>query len=142
MKKLELADTEIPEERRAVLYGPRDAEFLLFGWGFVKGAAIEAVERLKDKGINGAYLHLRFFSPFPSKLTKKVIQEIGVEKTIAVEHSYRSQAAQTLALNTGITLSKSILKYTGRPIYAHELIQAVEKILGEKRERVVLTYGA
>ncbi|MGC8556071.1 MAG: hypothetical protein ACP5NG_03585, partial [Conexivisphaera sp.] len=36
MRKLELADSEIPEERRASYYGPEDADFLLLGWGFVR----------------------------------------------------------------------------------------------------------
>jgi 2-oxoglutarate ferredoxin oxidoreductase subunit alpha len=44
-------------------------------------------------------------------------------------------------MHTKVSLDKSIVKYTGRPIFKNELVDAVEKILnGEKR--VVLSYGA
>jgi 2-oxoglutarate ferredoxin oxidoreductase subunit alpha len=59
---------------------------------------------------------------------------------IAVEHNYLAQASMAITMNTGIQLEKSIVKYTGRLIYKHELVKAIERALeGSKRE--VLTYG-
>ncbi len=141
MKKLELADSEIPEERRAVYYGPEDADFLLVGWGFVKGAALSALSELSAQGLRGAYLHLRVFSPYPSRLVPRILSRFKRDRVIAVEHNYEAQAARLLEMNTGIEIERFILKFTGRPIYADELSRAVKSVLSGSR-REVLSYGA
>ncbi len=140
MKKLEIADAEIPVEERAVLYGGGE-DFLLVGWGFVKGAALEAIEVLKEKGLNGSYLHLRMFIPFPTEHVRKILSRYSPDRVIAVEHNILAQAAKAVTLNTGFVFSKYILKYTGRPIYLMELVDAVERIVLKGEDRVVLTYG-
>ncbi|MEM3403479.1 MAG: 2-oxoacid:ferredoxin oxidoreductase subunit alpha [Nitrososphaeria archaeon] len=140
MKKLEIMDKEIPPESRAVFLGSHDAEYLLVGWGFVKGVALDAIEELSKKGLRGAYLNIKMFTPFPSDYVNNVISEFEKDKVIPVEHNYLAQASMAITLNTGIKLEKAIVKYTGRPIYKHELVHAIEKVLeGSRRE--VLTYG-
>ncbi len=141
MEKLRLMDAEIPEEERAVLYGSEGADFLLIGWGFVKGAALDALEDLRAKGLKGAYLHLKVFSPFPSGYVSKVIRDFDPSRVIDVEHNYLGQAARVIEMNTGFHVNKFILKYTGRPIYRSELASAVERVLGGESSREVLTYG-
>jgi len=42
---------------------------------------------------------------------------------------------------TGYEISRFVLKYTGRPIYRMELVEAVKRILEGKSTREVLTYG-
>ena len=142
MRKLEIADKEIPVEERAVLYGPERPDALIIGWGSVKGAALEAVEQLSREGIRAGFLHLRMFSPFPSDYVKEVIESVGPERAVLVEHNYLGQAGKVIAMNTGIVIRKSVVKYTGRPIYLNELVPALRKVLEEGVERVVLTYGA
>ena len=141
MRKLEIADSEIPEERRATYYGPEDADFLLLGWGFVKGAALSALSELSAQGLKGAYLHVRMFSPYPSKLVAGVLSRFKRDRVIAVEHNYEAQAARLARMNTGIEVERSILKFSGRPIYADELVRAVKSVLSGSR-REVLSYGA
>jgi 2-oxoglutarate ferredoxin oxidoreductase subunit alpha len=141
MKKLEIADKEIPIEKRAIFYGDENADFLLVGWGFVKGVALDAIEELKAQGLNGAYLHLKMFIPFPSKYVKGILQKFDNSKVIDVEHNIMGQAAQTITTNTGYIINKFILKYTGRPIYRMELINAIKNILNNKSDKEVLTYG-
>ena len=141
MKKLEIADKEIPVERRVAYYGSDDAEFLLVGWGFTKGVALDAIKDLESKGIKGAYLHIRMFIPFPSNYVESIIKKFDNDKVIPVEHSYEPQVAQVIKMNTRVDLDRSIVKYTGRPIYRNELVDAIDKILKGER-RVVLSYGA
>ncbi|MEM1588027.1 MAG: 2-oxoacid:ferredoxin oxidoreductase subunit alpha [Candidatus Bathyarchaeia archaeon] len=140
MKKLELADEEIPYEKRAIYYGSEEAEFMLVGWGYVKGVALEAIEELSKKEFKGAYLHLRMFSPFPSNYIELIMKKFNGVK-ILIEHNYSAQAGKLIKLNTGISIENRIVKYTGRPMYTHEVIQAVEKVL-KGENRVVLSYGA
>lgn len=140
MKKLEIADSEIPVEERARLYGG-GKDFLLVGWGFVKGAALEALEVLRDRGLEGAYLHLRMFTPFPTRFVGEVLKGYDAGRIIAVEHNIMAQAARVVAQNTGFLVTRYILKYTGRPIYTMELVDAVERIIEGGVEKVVLRYG-
>jgi 2-oxoglutarate ferredoxin oxidoreductase subunit alpha len=51
------------------------------------------------------------------------------------------QAAALIAMNTGFTVRKHVLKYTGRPMYVMEVVEAVIDILEGRRSRVVLSYG-
>ncbi|MGC9116503.1 MAG: 2-oxoacid:ferredoxin oxidoreductase subunit alpha [Conexivisphaera sp.] len=141
MRKLELADSEIPEERRASYYGPEDADFLLLGWGFVKGAALSALSALSADGLRGAYLHVRMFSPYPAKLVARVMSRFKPDRIIAVEHNYEAQGARLARMNTGIEVSRRILKFSGRPIYSDELARAVKSVLSGS-EVEVLSYGA
>lgn len=141
MKKLEIMDQEIPVEERAVYYGDDNADFLLVGWGFVKGAALDALEELRQEGYRGAYLHLKVFSPFPSKYVASILSKFDPKRIIDVEHNYLGQAAKVIEMNTGFEISRFILKYTGRPMYRMELKEAVKRILEGKSVREVLTYG-
>ncbi|MEN2974875.1 MAG: 2-oxoacid:ferredoxin oxidoreductase subunit alpha [Candidatus Caldarchaeales archaeon] len=140
MEKLEIADKEIPEEKRLSYFGLGDEDLLLVGWGFVKGVAIDALKILRDKGVRAGYLHLRMFSPFPSRSVKNILDRFAENRIIAVEHSYLSQVAKIIHMNSGVEVKKNIVKYTGRPIYRNELVAAVLRII-EGEDRVVLKYG-
>jgi Pyruvate:ferredoxin oxidoreductase and related 2-oxoacid:ferredoxin oxidoreductases, alpha subunit len=141
MKKLDLIEKEIPEERRYSYFGSERPDIVIVGWGFVKGVALKAIEELSGEGIKASYYHIRMFIPFPRESITKIAEEVGVDKLMAVEHNYQAQASRLVAMNTGITVGKSVVKYTGRPIYVHELVNAIKNIMrGSVRE--VLSYGA
>jgi len=141
MKKLDMIEREIPEERRYSYFGSERPDIVMVGWGFVKGVALKAIEELNGEGIKASYYHIRMFIPFPRESITKIAREVGVDKLVAVEHNYQAQASRLVAMNTGITVGKSVVKYTGRPIYVHELVNAIKNIMrGSVRE--VLSYGA
>ncbi|MGC9153709.1 MAG: 2-oxoacid:ferredoxin oxidoreductase subunit alpha [Vulcanisaeta sp.] len=141
MRKLELMEKEIPEERRYSYFGPERPDILLVGWGFVKGVALKAIEELGNEGVKVGYYHIRMFIPFPKESITKLAREVGADNLIAVEHNYQAQASKLVAMNTGIVVSKSIVKYTGRPMYVHELVNSIKNIMkGSVRE--VMSYGA
>ncbi|KUO81067.1 MAG: 2-oxoacid:ferredoxin oxidoreductase subunit alpha, partial [Vulcanisaeta sp. OSP_8] len=116
MKKLDMIEKEIPEERRYSYFGSERPDIVMVGWGFVKGAALKAIEELNGEGIKASYYHIRMFIPFPRESITKIAREVGVDKLVAVEHNYQAQASRLVAMNTGITIGKSVVKYTGRPI--------------------------
>jgi 2-oxoglutarate ferredoxin oxidoreductase subunit alpha len=140
-RKLEIMDSEIPEDERAILYGDRSSDFLLVGWGSVKGVALEALEVLERKGYKGSFLQLKVFQPFPSRLASKILSSFDPERVIDVENNIMGQAAALVTMNTGFVFRKYILKYTGRPMYVMEVVEAVIDILEGRRSRVVLSYG-
>ena len=140
-RKLELIDSEVPEEERVALHGPGDSDFLVVGWGSVKGAVLDALEILESRGLRGSFLQLRMLHPFPSRLVSKILAGFDPERVIDVENNIMGQAAALIAMNTGFKVRKHILKYTGRPIYVMELVEAIERILRGETSRVVLSYG-
>ena len=140
MKKLEIADREIPEEERYTLYGD-GRDLLVIGWGSVKGSALEALEVLREHGINASYLHVRVMEPFPRRAVAKTLRDYG-DRAVLVEHSVRPLLGRLIAMNTGIIIEKSVLKWTGRPIYVFELARALERIYRGESVREVLSYGA
>ncbi len=140
-RKLEIMDSEIPEEERAILYGNGDSDFLVVGWGSVKGVVLEALEVLESKGYKGSFLQLKVFQPFPSRLVSKILSSFDPERVIDVENNIMGQAAALIAMNTGFNIKKYVLKYTGRPMYLMEVVEAIVDILEGRRSKVVLSYG-
>ncbi len=141
VKKLELIDKEVPPEERVQLYGSTDADFLLVGWGMVKGPALDALRELEGEGIKGAYLSLRMLNPLPSEYVLGILEKFGQDKIIVAEHNIMAQAAQLIRMNTGFQIKKQVLKYNGRPIFKMELADAIKLLLEKKEGRVVLKYA-
>jgi len=140
-KKLQLIDADIPEEERAIYYGDGDEDFLVVGWGSVKGTILDSLRELEKEGYRGAFLQIKMFQPLPSRLISKILSSFSPERVIDVENNIGGQAAKVIAMNTGYTIRKYILKWTGRPIYLMELIEGIKRILSEREDRVVLSYG-
>jgi len=141
MKRLELIDSEIPNSKKATYFGSGNPEVLMVGWGSVKGVALDAVETLKNKGIEAAYLQLRILWPFPSTYVSELLSSVD-STVIVVEHSYVVQLADLITMSTGFRKLRRVGKFTGRPIYLSELVRAVEEIRLKGVEKVVLGYGA
>ncbi len=142
MLKLELMSKEIPEDFLVKLYGDLDADVLLVGWGYVKGVALEVMDELNKEGsFSCAYLHIRGFSPFPSKFVEKVLKAFEGKTVVALEHSYLAQVSKIIAMNTGFMIRKEIVKFTGRPMLVDEVIPALTRIVKGLSSREVLTHG-
>jgi 2-oxoglutarate ferredoxin oxidoreductase subunit alpha len=142
MKKLEIIDKEVPMSLRARYYGPSKPDYILVGWGFVKHLCLKAIDILKKEGENLGYLHIKMFTPFPSRYVSEKLNMVDRGNIISVEHNYMAQSAMAISTYTGIKIDKSIAKYSGRPIYLNELVPAIKRIVQDETNREVLTYGA
>ncbi|MEM4412259.1 MAG: 2-oxoacid:ferredoxin oxidoreductase subunit alpha [Thermofilum sp.] len=140
IEKMELVRRELPRERKLTYHGAGNPDFLVVGWGSVKGAAVEALRELDARGFRGGYLNLKLLWPLPSEEVREVLAK--AKEVIAVEHSYGALVSKLLMMEAGVKVSKAVVKYTGRPITLGELVSALERILVGGEERVVLTYGA
>ncbi|MFB6469815.1 MAG: 2-oxoacid:ferredoxin oxidoreductase subunit alpha [Vulcanisaeta sp. AZ3] len=139
MKKLELADKEIPLEDKVRLYGAEDAEITLIGWGSSKGVLIDTMNMLSKEGYKVNFLQLRMFIPFPTDFVKNILGR--GQLLIDVESNYEAQAAAVIREKTGIEVKHKVLKVTGRPVFVDEVYDAVKKILKDGDERIVLMRG-
>jgi 2-oxoglutarate ferredoxin oxidoreductase subunit alpha len=138
MKKMEVIESEIPEEDRIRLYG-KDSKIAIITWGSPKGAVVDALDILEREGIKVEVIQLRMFSPFPSKLLSKILKE--KEKIIDIENNYLGQAGSVLTEHTGIKPTNYILKWNGRLITRDEVINGIKAILEKDVKRVVLNAG-
>ena len=143
MEKLKLILEETPKEYMYRYYGAEDPEYILLGWGFVKHTCISAVKSLEKEGYRGGYLHIKMFTPYPEKDVANILRKVDPNRIIAVENNIMLQAGMATTLYTGIKIRRGVKKYTGRPIYLHELREAVIDLLNiEGKEEVILTYGS
>ncbi|EET89651.1 MAG: 2-oxoacid:acceptor oxidoreductase subunit alpha [Candidatus Micrarchaeales archaeon] len=138
LKKLQQAADDIPDELKANVIG--NSDIVLLTWGSPKGAILDSMEELGKAGINVEMVQVRLFSPYPTELMKKLLS--GKKTIIALENNYYAQAAEVLAEKTGINPTNYILKWTGRPVYKEELIDAVTRIIKNNEKKVVLDGGS
>ncbi|MEM0373695.1 MAG: 2-oxoacid:ferredoxin oxidoreductase subunit alpha [Sulfolobaceae archaeon] len=140
MKKLEVADREIPEELRVNIFGDIDSEIFILTWGSPKGALLDIYEELRKEGIKFGVLQIRMFSPFPKNIVKKVLS--NKRMIIDIENNYMAQAGMLTKLFTGIEPTNYILKWNGRPIFRDELSNALKSVIINNEKKVILNGGA
>ena len=140
MKKLELADKEIPVEERVNFFGDSDATAAVVSWGSPKGAIMEAMDRLRQEGFKMSFIQVRMPLPLPREY---LAEKLGrAQKKIVVESNYNGQLAGVIREETGVVIDYFVLKWNGRPMSSDEVYEALKLIMQEKApKRQVLNNG-
>jgi 2-oxoglutarate ferredoxin oxidoreductase subunit alpha len=141
MGKLDIVLKEVPAEDKFAIFGDKDSENIVVGWGSPKGAILEALDLLKEEGLSAGFLQVRLINPLPADDIKRLLE--GKKRIIGIEHNYEGQLGQVIREKTGITQTHRVLKYTGRPMTTTEVFDALKAILtGKAGEREVLMFGS
>jgi 2-oxoglutarate/2-oxoacid ferredoxin oxidoreductase subunit alpha len=141
MGKLDVADKEIPMEDRLNFFGPKDADITIVSWGSTKGAILDAMEWLKEDGINVNFLQLRLIHPFPTAYVKDLLSKS--KKVVGIEMNYSAQLIGIIRERTCIPIEQLVVKYNGRPMSSEEIYDSVKMIHeGKAPTRMVLKHGA
>ncbi len=141
MKKLDLVEKETPLEDKLTLFGDSTSENMVVSWGSPKGAILEAIDALKAEGLAAGFLQVRMINPFPTEEAKKALA--GKKRIIDIEDNWGGQLGEVIKEKTGIAPNFHVLKYTGRPMTATEVYEAIKLILtNQAAERQVLTFGS
>ena len=141
MKKLDLANNEIPIEERINFFGAIDAPTTIVSWGSTKGAILEVMERLNLEGYKLNFIQIRVPFPLPRVYLIKKLGKAN-HKKIVVEGNYSSQLAKVIREETSIDMDYFVLKWNGRSMSVDELYAALKLIMLEKApKRQVLTHG-
>ncbi|MGY4884847.1 MAG: 2-oxoacid:acceptor oxidoreductase family protein [Nanobdellota archaeon] len=124
MKKGEEIKKEVETLPRYSLYGETNSENLIIGWGSTKGAIIDAID-----GLDAEFLHIKYLEPFTDLIKENILKK--KKNIILVENSSGAQLARVIANHTGISIDNKnkILRYDGRPFFADELREEIEKRL-------------
>jgi|CXWL01.1.fsa_nt_gi 2-oxoglutarate ferredoxin oxidoreductase subunit alpha len=118
MRKQEAVAKVIPEPK---IFGPKKADISFIGWGSSKGAVIDAMEVLKEKGVSVNYLHYEFMWPFKDKTVRKFFKE---NKNVhLIEGNMTGQLGTIIEQHTGLKFKNKFLKYDGRPFFLEEVVE-------------------
>src|ERR1700756_358377 len=125
MRKVAGIEAAVPPP---VLWGPRDADVTLIGWGSTKGVIEEACEILNEQGISANQLQVRWLVPLHGDAILDILK--GASHTIIVENNYSGQFARYLRSETSFVPNGYIRKYDGEPFMPHHIVDAVKEQLG------------
>ena len=125
-----LEDIEAPQ-----LEGPADGEATLVGWGSTYGVIKEAIDQLKDQGVQVNHLPIKWIVPLHGDA---ILETLGrAKRTILVENNHSGQFARYLRGETGFVADGHIRKYDGEPFMPHHIVEAVlEQLRGETNHSV------
>jgi 2-oxoglutarate ferredoxin oxidoreductase subunit alpha len=110
LRKLEVA---VEEMRAPTLYGPKQADITLIGWGSSYGPVREAVDRLNQEGEKVNLLHFTDIWPFPEDKVRPFLE--SAKRLVAVEGNATGQFARLLRAYTCVQVDDKILRFDGRP---------------------------
>ncbi len=120
MKKMDALKKELPEPE---LFGAKDPELLVVGWGSTKGAVLDALksEDLSEKKIG--YLHYTYLWPLKTSLFDQL--QRSAKRVILIEGNYQGQLGLLLQQLCRASFHDKILKYDGRPFFYDEVVSSL-----------------
>lgn len=139
MGKLDQAAREIPPERKISVYGPRDADLTLVGYGSVTGTVLDAMQALAEQGgptVN--FVQVRLMRPFPVQEVTEALA--GARRLALVEGSYSGNLAGLIREHTGVRIPQKLLKYDGRPFSEEELVEAIRQAFAGSEARIHVSH--
>lgn len=127
--KLHHIQARFPELK---IYGNTHSSVLLIVWGSVKGSVLEALKLFeREYDTNVAFLHLMYLWPFPKNEIKKILA--SYRRVILIENNSTAQLMGLIEQMTGIHIHEKWLKYDGRPFFAEELFEKLEKVIKNQK---------
>lgn len=117
----------ISEMEAPSVFSP-ESDFLLAGWGSLKGSIMEACLELRCQGLDVGWLIFRDIWPMDAQKIKSIIKG---KKLIMVEANSTAQLGALISQQTGVRYHSEILQYDGRPVYPEFITRKVKSIMGK-----------
>ncbi|MBI4367430.1 MAG: 2-oxoacid:acceptor oxidoreductase subunit alpha [Deltaproteobacteria bacterium] len=111
------------------VFGPREGDLLVVGWGSTFGSIRAAVELVQREGMRVAQIHLRYLNPLPSDLDAILRRYAAV----VVPELNRGQLARVLRAEYAVDV-RSITKIQGKPFRVAELAAGIRKLARADRQ--------
>jgi 2-oxoglutarate ferredoxin oxidoreductase subunit alpha len=97
---------------------------LLVCWGSSLGAVQEAVDLLREKGLDVGCIHFSHLWPFPAA---PAARSLGQNRRLfMIEASSAAQLDRLIRQETGLEVAGRVLRYDGRPFYPRQIAEAIE----------------
>ncbi|MGN0231294.1 MAG: 2-oxoacid:acceptor oxidoreductase subunit alpha [Muribaculaceae bacterium] len=110
------------------VFGDKDADTLVIGWGGTFGHLYTAVSEMNAAGKKVALAHFRYIRPLPAN-TAEVLSHYS--KVVVAELNTGQFADYLQAKHPGINIRR-INKVEGQPFSVNEIVEGVTKIMEEK----------
>ncbi|MBT6685370.1 MAG: 2-oxoacid:acceptor oxidoreductase subunit alpha [Bacteroidetes bacterium] len=124
-EKVQRVVKSIPELE---LYGDREGDLLVIGWGSTRGHLLTAINEMRSKGANISLAHFNYIKPLP-KNTQEVLSKF---KKLVVCELNMGQFANYLRMNFQEFHYNQYNKVQGLPFTMNELTENFHKLLEEK----------
>lgn len=128
-RKLAQAARELHEAR---IYGVREAEVGVLGWGSTEGAVREATDRALREGLPVAVLYPEVVNPLPDQAIREFLAR--VKRVLVPEVNYTGQFAQLLRAKYGLEVH-CLNKSEGSPFTPLEIHQKIKEVAGDEHVR-------
>ncbi|MDV3277010.1 MAG: 2-oxoacid:acceptor oxidoreductase subunit alpha [Nitrososphaerales archaeon] len=127
MRKLDLVRKEMsPPE----FFGPDKADLTVVTWGSSANPVREAIRELRSQGVRANSLEFSDLYPLDATKVRRILQGCG--DLLGVECNYTGQFSGYLKRETGVTVERHLLKYSGEPIYPVEVVNSVKDALARE----------
>ena len=129
----------IPKDEQILSHST--GEICVISWGSTKGPIIDAIEMLKNEGIDIGFVQIKLLHPFPKETLETLLKDC--KTLINIEANQTAQLGSLIRQNLLREPDYYVLKYTGRAMTCDEIYNSLKKIVTAKAEKMeVLTYGA
>ncbi len=98
------------------------ADIFIVTFGSTTESATEALELLKEQGINAGMIAFSYLLPMHSEKVKELLSG---KKLVDVECNATGQLAKVIMMNTGVEMRNRVLKYDGEAITSAEIAEGV-----------------
>lgn len=112
------------ETGRVTVTGPEQAKVGILGWGSTEGAAVEAAEILRERGISAATFYPRILMPMPVRRIQEWAE--SMETIFVPEVNYTGQFARMVRADCGIEVITQS-QITGYPFTAADIADFIEQ---------------
>ncbi len=117
--KIQTLEKNIPEPK---IYGRKDSNTVLVGWGSVKNAVLDAVA---EYNLDVSYLHYEYIYPLKTEFFKQLVQQ--GKRIILVENNQFGELGKLISADTGYEFKEKLLKYDGRPLFVEDILEFLRK---------------
>jgi 2-oxoglutarate ferredoxin oxidoreductase subunit alpha len=125
MKKIKNASKDLIAPK---IWGKRDAEIGIIGFGSTFGPIQEAITQLEKKEIRAKYLQMRTLWPFPLKKVEEFLATC--KKTFVVENNFSGQLSLVLKSQVQTPFdARKILNYSSQAFKPQEISTQIQKAL-------------
>jgi len=107
------------------VYGPREADVTLIGWGSSYGPLAEAVELLNEEGQSLNLVQFTHIFPMNRKEIRSILVKRGT--TVCAENNATGQFAKLLKTEADISVDMNLLRYDGMPFTPGYIIRALQE---------------
>jgi len=126
-RKLEALTKELENYEMIKIYGPKEADVTIIGWGSTKGPIREAIKILTNEGFKVNFLQIVYLHPFPADRVQKILT--SAKKMIMIENNKTSQLTSLIREHLLQDIELKVLKYDGRPFNPEALARNIKEML-------------